>query len=555
MMLPKVTVVTVCFNALSDLKKTYDSVKNLTYKNLEYIIVDGGSTDSTVEFLKTLPENVKWLSEPDNGIYYAMNKGIELATGEWIIFMNAADVFYANDILAKVMSHASSEVDFLYGDRIRVETNGSEALQNAGKLDDYLKTEVVFHQALFNRTSRLKKRPYNTHYSLAADYEYIVQAIHSGASLRYVSIPICKFQCGGRSRVLHVRGMTEAMKISIDFQKDKSLWTESDFFKGFIGNHLEAELNRVITDYIDGQGSFGGTFFNDSKGNLRIKLNKSNDTFHRFLGRVLRPLSRLALSTTPQRDESIKFAKEKTFTPKISIVTVVYNDLNGMKRTFESVSTLDYVNIEYIVIDGNSSDGTIDFLQANSCKIDVLVSENDDGIYDAMNKAIDRSSGDYVIFMNAGDCFTTPDVVGKAFEESDISNDVIYGDRNYLAADGTISHQKAKEMSTVFERMPYCHQSVFVKSSVLRKFKFELAYKYAADYHQVVKMYLSNIKFKKIDLTISNFEAGGRSESGIRPYLEVIKIQLDNAPKGFKSQNSVYIKSFINNFGDLTRDL
>jgi hypothetical protein len=68
-------------------------------------------------------------------------------------------------------------------------------------------------------------------------------------------------------------------------------------------------------------------------------------------------------------------------------------------------------------------------------------------------------------------------------------------------------------------------------------------------------MYLSNIRFKKIDLTISNFGAGGRSESGIRPYLEVIKIQLDNAPDDFESQNSVYIKSFINNFGDLTRDL
>jgi len=545
---PKVTVVTVCYNAINDLEKTIESTLSLKYENLEYIIVDGKSNDGTIDLLeRTKFCGLKWISEPDSGIYDAMNKGISLSTGEWVIFMNAGDVFASENVVNEFMKEASSEYDFLYGDRFRVETNGVETLQQAGSLDDYLKTEVIYHQALFNRVSRLKYRNYNTNYTLAADYEYIVEAIAAGCGFKYVQLPVCKFQCGGRSRTDHVRGMTEAIKISIDYQPNKDLWTSSDFFKNYIGNHLETVIGDVIEQYLK-NNKLGGRIFTDSNRNLRIDLNSEDETFKRYLNRILRPLSKLKLGSKPIPPS------KNIFLPKVTVVTVVYNDLSGMQKTLANIMNLTYTNLEYIVIDGGSVDGTSEFLFNNKSLIDSLVSEKDDGIYYAMNKAIDIATGDYIIFMNAGDCFTKSDVIDRVFEIATSGTDIIYGDRNYISGE-SVTHQPAKDISTVFERMPYCHQSAFVKLSLIKLFKFETTYKFSADYNQIVKMYLSGVKFSYVDIIVSDFMAGGRSESGIRPYLEVVKIQLDNAPKDIDLSKSIYIKGLKNNFAKLIEEL
>lgn len=94
----KISVITVCYNAVDTLEKTIQSVLEQTYHNIEYIIIDGGSTDGTVEIIHRYVDYLAyWVSEPDRGIYDAMNKGIERATGEWVNFMNAGDYFYNYD--------------------------------------------------------------------------------------------------------------------------------------------------------------------------------------------------------------------------------------------------------------------------------------------------------------------------------------------------------------------------------------------------------------------------------------------------------------------------
>lgn len=113
----KITVVTVCFNAEKVLEQTILSVLNQTYKNVEYVLIDGGSNDGTLEVIKKYADKVKWISEPDKGIYDAMNKGIKMATGEWICFMNAGDSFASNDVLEKVfLKEYPEDVKFLYSD-------------------------------------------------------------------------------------------------------------------------------------------------------------------------------------------------------------------------------------------------------------------------------------------------------------------------------------------------------------------------------------------------------------------------------------------------------
>lgn len=118
---PRITVITVCFNAIKSIEQTILSVINQSYDNVEYIIVDGGSTDGTLDVIKKYENAIcKWVSESDKGIYDAMNKGILMSNGEWIVFLNSGDFFADSTTLEHVMSFDVSDADILYGDSIEV---------------------------------------------------------------------------------------------------------------------------------------------------------------------------------------------------------------------------------------------------------------------------------------------------------------------------------------------------------------------------------------------------------------------------------------------------
>ena len=114
----KVTIVTVCYNAVAEIERTILSVINQTYRNVEYIIIDGGSTDGTVEIIKKYRAQIAYfVSEPDSGVYDAMNKAVKIATGEWINFMNAGDIFNSTTVLNDIFDiNIPSAVKFLYSD-------------------------------------------------------------------------------------------------------------------------------------------------------------------------------------------------------------------------------------------------------------------------------------------------------------------------------------------------------------------------------------------------------------------------------------------------------
>ena len=118
---PKISVVTVCYNAVKDIEKTILSVINQTYPNVEYLIIDGGSTDGTMDVVNKYRDNISVVvSEPDKGIYDAMNKGVKMATGEWINFMNAGDCFADDNVLGEVFkTEISPDVSLVYSDLYR----------------------------------------------------------------------------------------------------------------------------------------------------------------------------------------------------------------------------------------------------------------------------------------------------------------------------------------------------------------------------------------------------------------------------------------------------
>ena len=121
----KITIVTVTYNCSKILKETLESCINQDYENVEYIIIDGASTDGTLGIINQYSENISFiLSEPDKGIYDAMNKGIEHATGEWIFFLNAGDKFYSNKTLSDLFHNIDSESDAVLGDYYSLSNKG-----------------------------------------------------------------------------------------------------------------------------------------------------------------------------------------------------------------------------------------------------------------------------------------------------------------------------------------------------------------------------------------------------------------------------------------------
>jgi len=209
---PKVTVVTVCLNVADLLEETMNSVFNQGYENMEYIVIDGGSTDGTLDLIKQHAGEIShWVSEPDHGIYDAMNKGIAASTGEWIIFMNAGDTFVDADVVSRVFSNNHADADVVYGDCCK-SIDGQDVVvkphppRNSHRMN-------FCHQCAFTRTAWLKLTPFDMRYKLSADFKSFKLIGLAGGVFEYVPMTIAKFDTHGASNTSRAKGLKENIEI------------------------------------------------------------------------------------------------------------------------------------------------------------------------------------------------------------------------------------------------------------------------------------------------------------------------------------------------------
>ncbi len=174
----KITVVTVCYNAQKTIERTIQSVLNQTYPDIEYIVVDGASTDNTLSILQNYNDRLKYISEKDNGLYDAMNKGVNLATGEYIMFLNADDIFYNDNVVEKFAKECETkQTDLIYGNLAFLK-GGNISIQRHKRLNKiYLIKNTPQQPATFYKKSVFEKVGlFNTDFRIVADQEWFVRA-------------------------------------------------------------------------------------------------------------------------------------------------------------------------------------------------------------------------------------------------------------------------------------------------------------------------------------------------------------------------------------------
>lgn len=202
------------------------------------------------------------------------------------------------------------------------------------------------------------------------------------------------------------------------------------------------------------------------------------------------------------------------FYPKISVLMVSYNRGNVIEQAISSVVNQTYKNIELVVVDGGSKDGTLDVLHKYNSSIAYWCSEKDNGIYHAANKALDHITGDYFIWLSTDDCFVSEDVIECAVKELDASVDVLSGWIYWVNNNGyeyfgrnTYAIDKEKYSGGMIPT-----EGVFWRTDLVKEYKFDESYKVAADYKLFLQLYYNdNVKFKYIDLPITYFATGGVS--------------------------------------------
>lgn len=214
-MKPKISIITVTYNCEQLVRLTIDSVLRQSYQHIEHILVDGASKDKTFEIIQSYGSRIaKAISEPDKGLYDAMNKGLKLATGDFVWFVNAGDRIHADDTVEKIVSFCESDTDILYGEVMMVGQDGGELGTRSEittqKLPKNLNWKslkygmVVSHQGFLPRRSIVK--PYIPN-NLAADIDWVIEALKKSRKNTFVPFVLADFEIGGVSRQHHKQSL------------------------------------------------------------------------------------------------------------------------------------------------------------------------------------------------------------------------------------------------------------------------------------------------------------------------------------------------------------
>jgi glycosyltransferase involved in cell wall biosynthesis len=214
---PILSVITVVYNNIADIEQTMLSVLNQTYSAIEYIVIDGQSTDGTLQIIEKYKDRLaKFISEKDKGIYDAMNKGLALATGDYVLFMNSGDEIYVIDTVANIFATAT-DADIYYGETEMMDQQGNSLGRRRHAAPENFNWRSfkygmsISHQAIYIKRSLVEK--YDATYQLSADIDWILRAAKKAKTIVNVQQYVAKYKVGGMSKQKHRQSLIERFEI------------------------------------------------------------------------------------------------------------------------------------------------------------------------------------------------------------------------------------------------------------------------------------------------------------------------------------------------------
>jgi glycosyltransferase involved in cell wall biosynthesis len=217
----KLSIITINYNNCNGLKKTIESVVNQTYSGYEYIIIDGGSTDGSVEVIKEYADKIDyWVSEPDKGIFNAMNKGILKTTGEYCNFMNSGDSFHANDVIAKTIPLLDKDIvvgKYIHGNLSYTWGRTSDSIS----MLDFVKGGIS-HQSSFIKKTLFENNLYDENFKIASDWKFFIDVlIFKSCTYKNIDVIVADFDATGISSVASKLNEMERTKILKEFLPER----------------------------------------------------------------------------------------------------------------------------------------------------------------------------------------------------------------------------------------------------------------------------------------------------------------------------------------------
>jgi glycosyltransferase involved in cell wall biosynthesis len=256
--LPMVSVVTIVRNDAEHLEKTILSIINQTYPNIEYIVVDGASTDDTVEVIKKYEDKIDlWISEPDKGTHDAINKGISQITGKWVNIMHCGDYFFDDTVFEKIFLKGEPKADIVYGDFVGIVNESEKALFRADQTVDRFWEGMVFcHQAVFTKTEWIRRFPFDTKYVVSSDYDFYMRCLLAGAVFKKIDTVVFEVGTLGISSRHWLKARLENWEIGLRFPGPK-LRTHWYHFQGlaydvFFRNFKKLMRSIGVYEYLKG---------------------------------------------------------------------------------------------------------------------------------------------------------------------------------------------------------------------------------------------------------------------------------------------------------------
>ncbi|GEM_PF-593434 len=499
--MPIVTVITVVLNVLKAgreevLRRCINSVREQSYQKIDHLVIDGGSTDGTVELLEDYAEMgwLRYVSEPDKGLFFGMNKGIKEANGRYLTFLNSDDFYHDKEgVESSIRALMGSGAVFSYAPVINLDVSTGTKTRYAPDISKVFCSVVPNHQTMFyERQAVIDAGAFNTIYRYVGDYDLTVRLCLKKLKSVYVEKCFATYSLGGNSFQGTENGKVAREVSDMYFDHYSTLYPIT-----------RAECDKMSRDIF-------ACSYKDVPEQLAKKLADFRPYFD-YQGYV----------QSKKNDRINAFLPER---PVTSVVTVAKDViLNGreasLRRCIESVHNQNYPNVEHIVIDGGSKDGTVRILEEYSKKGWLIyISEADRGIADAMNKGVRMAHGKYITFMHSDDFYHDRNGIlhsvgsligsGATFSYAPVVN---------LDAETGREIVSVPDMSRVFFTAVPNHQTMFYdRETIMKEGLFNPSYKYMADYDLTLRLCLKKYKSVFVPQCFSTYTLGGDSAEGTK---------------------------------------